>query len=86
MGDVGRGSKVLSLERFIGRSCGGQGAQFVLCIREEIVGAVSNEVGAADFEQREHVLPFEQSEMPLLNKARVNNRASVRRRRPGTQS
>jgi hypothetical protein len=43
---LGVGVLVLSLERLIVDLRAG--SQFVLCICEEIVGAVSNEVGAAD--------------------------------------
>ena len=81
----GVGLLVLGLERFIVDL--GAGPQFVLCICEETMRAVARDKKkSSGFEQREYVLRFEQSEMPLLNKARVNNCVFIRHRRPGTRS
>ena len=79
------GVGVFGLERFVVHL--GAGPQFVLCICEETMRAVARDKKkSSGFEQREYVLRFEQSEMPLLNKARVNNCVFIRHRRPGIRS
>ena len=75
---AGLGRLILDLEA---------GPQFVLCICEETMRAVARDKKkSSGFEQREYVLRFDQSEMPLLNKARVNNCVFIRHRRPGIRS